>query len=70
MLILGRVQRALGFQHGQQVFGAGPVAALGDVERGLRLIQFFVLPQPLLIQATNAIERFSTSANPLMIAPR
>ena len=39
--VLGGEEGALGFQHGEQVFGTGLVAALGDVEGGLGLVQFF-----------------------------
>ena len=56
--ILRRIQRALRFQHRQQILGPGLIAALRNVERGLGLVQFFALPLPLLIQAANAVEGF------------
>ncbi|MOA09530.1 hypothetical protein D3C78_1293670 [compost metagenome] len=45
-------------QHRQQVFGTGLVAALGNVERGLRLAQFFALPLALFVEAANAAQGF------------
>ena len=56
--ILRRIQGALCLQHRQQVLGPGLVAALGDVERRLRLVQLFPLPLPLFIQPANAVQGF------------
>ena len=58
ILVLGRVQGALGFQYCEQVFGTGLVAAFSNLEGGLGLLQFFALPFALLVETRDAAEGF------------
>ena len=70
VLVLGLIQRALGLQDREQYLGPGFIAVFGNIECLLCLFQFFVLPVPLLVQTTGAVEGFSTSARALMMLPR
>ena len=70
LLVLGNIQRALGFQHRQQRFGAGAVALLCQGEGGACFLYLLVLPLPLAVYAMDRIQRFSTSAKPARIAAR
>ena len=58
VLVLGLIQRALGLQDREQYLGPGFIAVFGNIECLLCLFQFFVLPVPLLVQTTGAVEGF------------
>lgn len=55
--ILRRVQRALRFEDRQQGFRAGLVAAVGEIEGALRLLQLLLLPVQLAVEAVDAVQR-------------
>ena len=57
ILILRGVQRALGFEHAEQGFGAGAVAALGDIESQPGLGEFLILPLALTVYPADRVER-------------